>query len=124
MKTITFEQLHGRMQTVHARHKNWRKVAAVFDINPGLAYRIVVERYEPKTPALRTKLGLSAMALAPACAKCGEVHVARRCVGTARPTGRRRFAIYADDGESAARSISKNMPADEIERLVQALQKK
>lgn len=123
MKTITAEQLSRRVAKAYSEKKNWRATAAVFDINPGLAYRIAVQGYEPKNPALRTKLGLSALALAPTCTRCGEVHVARRCVSQAHPPARRRFAIYADDAESAARSIEKHMSPAEIERLVQVLKK-
>lgn len=124
MKSLTFEQLSRRIQKAYEKHRNWRKAAAEFDINPGLAHMIVVRGHEPKVPELRRKLGLSALALAPTCPRCGHVHVARRCSeGAARSEGRRRFAIYADDADSAARSIAKHMDPATIERLVEALRK-
>jgi hypothetical protein len=44
-----------------------------------MAFRIATQGYEPKEAHIRVRLGLSAMVAAPACAKCGEVHVTRRC---------------------------------------------
>jgi hypothetical protein len=48
-----------------------------------MAFRIALQGYEPKDLKIRSRLGLTSMAPAPVCAKCGKVHVSKRC--TARP---------------------------------------
>lgn len=58
----------------------WEKVGQKWDMNKGLAFMIAKRDYEPKDPHLRHKLGLPALIPAPACLKCGEVHVAKRCI--------------------------------------------
>jgi len=57
----------------------WQAVAAKYGLNRGMIYMIAVNGYEPKTPRIRKRLGLSVMLSAPACRECGDVHVAKRC---------------------------------------------
>lgn len=59
--------------------RTWRAVGDAFGISGGMAYRIVEDKYEPKDAHIRVKLGLPAMAPAPVCRVCGEVHLAKRC---------------------------------------------
>jgi hypothetical protein len=59
----------------------WEKVGQKWGLNRGLAFMIAVKGYEPKNPHLRNQLGLPSLILAPACPKCGVVHVTRRCTG-------------------------------------------
>ena len=73
------EQLSLNIRNTYEVEQNWRRVAARFDINPGLAYKIGVQGYDPKTPHLRVKLGLPALAPAPVCRDCGDVHITGFC---------------------------------------------
>jgi hypothetical protein len=52
-----------------------------------MAFRMAVQKYEPKEAAIRVRLGLAAMVPAPACAVCGGVHMSKRC--TVKVQGRR-----------------------------------
>lgn len=72
--TITIDHLSDEINETYKTVKNWRKVATRFDITSGLAYRIAVEKYDPKDPQLRVKLGLPALIPTPACTRCGVVH--------------------------------------------------
>ena len=61
--------------------QNWRKVGAAMGISEGMAWRLANEEgYEPKDAHIRVHLGLPALVPAPACVRCGEVHVTKRCV--------------------------------------------
>jgi len=83
----------------HQTLKTWRAVAEKWGINPGMAFMIARRGYEPKTSAIRTKLGMSAMTLAPVCPKCGKLHISKKCTHkTIRkwrdlPTDQLRYAI-------------------------------
>ena len=57
----------------------WRIVGAKFGISGGMAYRIAMQEYEPKSLHIRLALGLPALAPAPVCVKCGQVHTTKRC---------------------------------------------
>jgi hypothetical protein len=59
---------------------NWRAVGHAFGISGGMAYRIVMNYYEPKEAVIRVQLGLAAMVTVAACARCGQVHVKKGCV--------------------------------------------
>jgi len=84
-----------RVQRCYEKAGNWRAVGAELGISGGMAYRIAVDGYEPKEVHIRVRLGLPAMAPAPVCAKCGEVHVAKRCT----KRGRRGMDLWELDGE-------------------------
>lgn len=61
----------------------WRRIAEKEFKNRvayGTLYRIAKDKsYEPKRPDIRRALGLPITASAPVCAKCGQVHVTKRC---------------------------------------------
>lgn len=57
----------------------WRAVGSRHGISGGMAYRIVVDGYNPRSPTVRAKLGLPSIVPTPACPNCGQVHVAKRC---------------------------------------------
>ena len=72
-----------RLKKTYERLGTWRAVGEVYRISGGMAFRIALQGYEPKDLKIRSRLGLTSMAPAPVCAKCGKVHVSKRC--TARP---------------------------------------
>jgi len=74
--------------------KSWANVGKEFGLPGGTAYRIATSDYEPKRPDIRFHLGLPTLLPAPACAKCGQVHVSKRC-----PNGKQPAANWRD-GES------------------------
>ena len=75
------------LRKAHQRLGNWRAVGREFGISGGMAFRMAVQKYEPKEAAIRVRLGLAAMVPAPACAVCGGVHMSKRC--TVKVQGRR-----------------------------------
>lgn len=75
----TLQQLSREIRRDYKTLQNWRKVAAKWGINPGLAYRIAKDKYEPKGAALRCQLGLPALVLAAPCPIHGVVHTMKRC---------------------------------------------
>jgi hypothetical protein len=81
----TIGNVRRDLKKAYQRLGSWSRVASEFQINKGMAYRIVVQEYEPKDVKIRSRLGLSELVYgrAPVCPKCGVVHVSRRC--TARP---------------------------------------
>ncbi len=72
------ERVRVEIQRRYKRLKNWRKVASFYGINVGMAWRIA-HGYEPKEAHIRYILDLPALMPAPACPKCGNVHVTKRC---------------------------------------------
>jgi hypothetical protein len=73
---------------LHATHKSWRKVAALVGVPAGTACSIAKGRV-PRKSSVRRALGLPALGLAPACSKCGGVHVTKRCMATNAPPRQR-----------------------------------
>ncbi len=47
----------GRLNALHREYQSWRKVAAVYGISVGMAFRVAKQGYEPKDPEIRRKLG-------------------------------------------------------------------
>ena len=88
----------------------------------GTARRIAVEGHEPVDHDIRVALGLPALIPAPACVKCGQVHVTKRCTnGTARRKTPRRVAVRCDDMRSAAGTILRNLEPEQVKELVNLL---
>jgi hypothetical protein len=74
-----------------------------------MAFRMAVQKYEPKEAAIRVRLGLPAMVQVPACPSCGLVHLSKRC--TAKAAARR----YRDLWDMPVRALRKMMEErDEI----------
>lgn len=73
---------------------SWADVGKDFGLPGGTAYRIATSEYEPKRPDIRFHLGLPALIPAPACVKCGVVHLSKRC-----PNGKKQPTNWRD-GES------------------------
>jgi len=67
-----------------SRLKTWRDIAEVFGISCGMAWRIGMTGYEPKEAKIRAKLRLPSLVPTPACLKCGQVHVTKRCTKVTR----------------------------------------
>jgi hypothetical protein len=75
----------------HAQSGGWRAVGEEFHVSGGVAWKIVVKKIYPKKPAILARLGLPALAIAPACAKCGKVPLRKHCDCTNKPRQRRQF---------------------------------
>lgn len=60
----------------YARLKTWKAVGAEKGVTGGMAFR-VAHGYDPKSPAIRSALGLPAYASAPVCPVHGVVHQGR-----------------------------------------------
>lgn len=86
----------------HRKTQNWRTTAALFGLTSGTAFRIAERNYEPKDPHIRHALGLPALLPAPACPRCGSVHVSKRCTRLIRE--RRRLI---------------DIPVDELRRMIE-----
>lgn len=84
------------LKRAYQRLKSWRLVGAEFGVSKGMAFRIVVQRYEPKDREIRERLGLNPIRLAPApvCPVCGVVHVSRRCPKKSTETQRARRRLF------------------------------
>ena len=85
MKKIGF--VRREIKKAYKRLRNWRKVAAEFGLSSGMAFRIARRKYEPKDAKIRVLLGLPAFVMTPVCAKCGEVHLEKRCGSGGRTRG-------------------------------------
>lgn len=85
----TFAKLKRDLLAAHGPppKKSLRELAQRFGVSHGVIQRVLLG-LEPQSPRIRAALNLSALAPAPVCAKCGRVHVAKRC--TAGPKVRRR----------------------------------
>ena len=89
----TFETVRASLKAQHdaldARGKktSYRKIAALYGVSHAVIHRAAVYGIEPKNNSIRAALGLPphTVAVAP-CAKCGAVHVAKRCTDRAQPT--------------------------------------
>ena len=71
--------LAKQIEKQHKKHISWRQIGAQYGITGGMAFRIATQGYEPKSPIIRTRLGLPSMVEVSACPKCGGVHVKLRC---------------------------------------------
>jgi len=105
----TIGDIRRELRKAHRKLHTWRAVGREWDLNCGMAYRIAMDRYEPKDARIRVKLGLPAMVMAPVCRVCGVVHVSKRC--TARPRVKRRDLSDFPVGEL------RRMLEDTLERL-------
>lgn len=83
------------IQKSYKKLHNWRKVGAEFGVTSGMAFRIATQDYEPKSPHVRHILGLPTLIPAPACGKCGQVHVSKRC-----PSGKKPAKNWRGEGEA------------------------
>ena len=118
----TMREIQKSLHKAHSAGANWKSVGEQFGITAGTARRIVVEGHEPKDPLIRYVLGLPALLPAPACIKCGEVHVTRRCTKTTGRKTPRRVAIRCNDMRSAAGTILRNLDSAQVEELISILE--
>lgn len=86
--TASTSTLRSALNRQHRKLGNWRAVGAKYGISHAMAHRIATSDYEPKDPHIRAQLGLPALVPAPACPKCGEVHVSKRCTKSSKPARR------------------------------------
>ena len=52
------ERISNILLNQHAELKSWAKVAAIYDLNKALVWKVAKTNYEPKDPEIRAKLGL------------------------------------------------------------------
>ena len=82
--TYTWEKLKSAILYMYEQNMSLRGVAREFGppVNHADIQRIL-RGIEPRDPHKRLRLGLPALGSAPVCAKCGELHVTRRCTKAA-----------------------------------------
>lgn len=73
------DTVRRKLAKSYLERRTWRSVAAEFGISPAMAWRIVMQGYEPHEAHIRFLLKLPALLPAPVCLKCGAVHVTKRC---------------------------------------------
>lgn len=72
------DKIRAALAELKQTHKTWQGVSDELGINRGLIW--AVAKGKKRAPnSLRKKLGFECYAPAPVCAKCGQVHVAKRC---------------------------------------------
>ena len=116
--TRTIENVKNAIKSEYKTRHNWRKVADVFGITGGMAYRIA-HGYEPREAHIRHLLNLPALVELPPCKTCGGNHGMKRCPGKGKPRARR--AINLADPVSAAATILNHADAAYVARLVELL---
>ena len=84
------------LKNAYRRLGGWRLVGRAYGISAGMAYRIAKQRYEPKDPHIRVRLGLPARVEVSACPHCGDVHIKRGC-SLVRPRHRDLFGMPIDE---------------------------
>lgn len=71
--------ISSKLAADYRRLGTWRAVGRKYGITAGMALRVGKQGYEPKDAVIRGRLGMATLALGPACAHCGQVHVADVC---------------------------------------------
>lgn len=120
-KTYTEQELSAILQAENEGEngKSLRRIAAERyggRVTHGVIQRAIRGEY-PTDPAKREILGLAIYRQAPACSKCGEVHVSKRCSARPKSKAPRRIAIRCDDMQSAARTIMRNLEYSQVQEL-------
>lgn len=94
----SLRRLAQEIRKCYTRNPNgWSAVAKVYNITPGLAWRIAWQAYEPRSAKLRIQLGLPALVPTAACPRCGVVHVQKRCPNHRRVQRRDLFDYSIDE---------------------------
>ena len=101
----------------------WRKIALLDDYSPIPAGTLcAIAKGYPVPKRWRQRLGLPLLIPAPACLKCSQVHVTKKCMANNGNGHRpRRVAIRIDNPESAARTIEKHFGKAFISELIELL---
>lgn len=73
----TLDTLRSRLTSARATGMTWRQIAAHFDGVPAGTLCAIAKGRDPKSPAIRSALGLPAYASAPVCPVHGVVHAGR-----------------------------------------------
>lgn len=84
--TGSLEEIRTRLNKCH-KFLSWREIASMEDYE-GISHATlsaIARGRDPKSPAIRCKLGLPALAPAPVCPVHGVVHVSRRCPVARKP---------------------------------------
>src|SRR4030067_1429902 len=117
---MNIKQVSEKLREDYSELKSWNWVARMNGISKGMAWRIARKGYEPKKNLIRIRLNLPVLVPAPVCLKCGQVHVAKKCMAN-NGNGRRprRVAIRTDNPESAARTIEKHFGKAFIYELIE-----
>jgi len=122
--TYTEQQVISILQAEKRKGKSLRAIARDL-YNDQVTHSVIQRGLKGEFPTDEHKrhiMGLPALIPAPACVKCGEVHVARRCTkNTGRKTPRR-VAIRCDDMRSAAGTILRNLEPGQVKELIGILE--
>lgn len=65
---------------------SWRKIAKRYGISHASIYRLAMYGTNPKDPEIRKALNLPEFVSVEPCARCGHVHVTKRCTDKTQPT--------------------------------------
>lgn len=112
--------------TVYAewqRVRSWRILARdrYPGVNPTTLRQFACDPdYEPRSPALRARLGLPVLEYMPVCPTHGVVHLGR-CPGDGRPRRRAPRISLPLDPERAAAILRRRLPVDVLARLAELL---
>ena len=119
---MNIEEVSAKLNQDYSELMSWNWVARENHISKAMAWRIALKGYEPKKNLIRIRLNLPVLVPAPVCLKCGQVHVAKKCMAN-NGNGRRprRVAIRVDNPESAARTIEKHFGKAFITELIELL---
>jgi hypothetical protein len=79
------DELIAKINKIQAKTRRWKLTGDALGVSGGMAFRIAKQGYEPKDNHIRAVLGLPEMLPAPACSKCGRVHVSPRCTEDRQP---------------------------------------
>lgn len=106
------------------RNHTYDELAEIHRVNKYYLWHMLKnDNYIPPNRILRV-LDIPALVPAPACTKCGEVHVTKRCTQDVKISNRpRRVAVRCDDMRSAANTLLNNLDATKIDELVKLLEK-
>jgi hypothetical protein len=75
------DKLREHLVRLH-RTRTWRDIARDFPDVPAGTLCAIANGRDPKKPGIRKSLGLPYYLPALACARCGQVHVSKRCLNS------------------------------------------
>lgn len=82
MTSIAVHSLKNDRKLIYLAYRDcgtWKALGEKLGIKPLTAYRFVCYGTKPRSAAEQIALGLPVLAPAPVCARCGIVHLAKRC---------------------------------------------
>lgn len=102
------ERLLALIAGMRANGDGWRAVGAALGVPGATAHAIFTRNYEPRSPAIRKRLKLPLLALAPVC-ECGKVHTSKRCPNKRKPSYEENCAAYDEWRRRQAKQIAERV---------------